>query len=337
VVFLYFLICLILEYPVTLILNKTAMKKIPSPNSILWKYQNPVIVYYHMVSKKMYPYYPHGSIKPTDFREQIKYLKKTFNIISLPEAVERASSNNLLKNNLVLTIDDGFAECYSVIAPILTEENIPATFFLIDNCIDNENMMWLHQLEYLQQTLSTEKRNAVVQQFSNKINSNSDSVSEFLELSKKWTMKDKDKFAEMIWNLALDESNSEWMQKHQPYLTIRQIQELINTGFSIGSHSATHPSCDKLNFDELQTEIVDSCRSIGKKIGTEIKYFSYPFGRRAKREIEYQILENSNLECLIGGKPRLFRKNTLPFWEAYNYERNNSNLLYHLFVNSFSL
>ena len=80
-----------------------------------------------------------------------------------------------------------------------------------------------------------------------------------------------------------------------------------------------------------------SCRRLSSKIGTEIKYFSYPFGRRAERDFENKILTQSNIQCLIGGKPKLFRKNTFPYWEAYNFERNKSKLLYHLFVNSFSL
>ena len=313
------------------------MNKIPNQNSIIWKHQNPAIIYYHMVSEKVHSYYPKVAINPDDFSEQIKNLNKNFTIISLPEAIELASLNKSFKNSLVLTVDDGFAECYSVIAPILKEENIPATFFLIENCIDNKNMMWLHQLEYLQQTLSSEKLNTVIKQFSNQINDNSHSTFDFLKLSKKWAMKDRDKFIELIWNIAMDESKSEWLQKHQPYLSSLQIQELINSGFNIGSHSASHPSCDQLSYNELQKEIVGSCENIGDKLGIEIKYFSYPFGRRANKKYETRILETSNIQCLIGGKPRLFRKNTFPRWEAYNFERNKSNLLYHLLVNSFSI
>jgi len=311
------------------------MNKIPNKNSILWKYQNPVILYYHMVSDKTHLYYPHGSINPIEFREQLKNIKKIFNIISLPEAIERNHSSNRLKNSLVLTIDDGFAECYSIIAPILEEENVPATFFIIEQCIDNKSMMWNHQIEYLSQTLSLEKQKNITQQFLNLTYNNDKSVSNFLDLSQKWQMHEKDSFKNVIWELSKNESIDEWLQKHQPYLTAEQIKELANAGFSIGSHSATHPSCHKLDFAELQKEINGSCNSIGEKIGTEVKFFSYPFGRRAKREHEFKILENSDIECLIGGKPRLFRKNLFPFWEAYNLERKYSNLLYHLFVNSF--
>ena len=313
------------------------MNKIPNKNSILWKYQTPVIVYYHMVSDNIHPYYPYGSINPIEFQEQIKNLKKFFTIISLPEAIERNKSNNQIRNSLVLTIDDGFSECYSVIAPILEEEKIPATFFLIDNCIDNKNMVWIHKLEYLNQTITNEKQINIIKQFVNHTHNNYNSASGFMELSKQWSMTEKDAYVEMIWELSEHESIEEWLQKHQPYLITQQIKELINAGFSIGSHSATHSSCDKLDFGELQNEIMDSCNSISKKIGREVKYFSYPFGRRAKRKYEQKILENSDIECLIGGKPRFFRKNTLPFWEAFNFERKYSNLLYHLFVNSISL
>lgn len=307
------------------------MEKIPNRNSILWKYQKPVIVYYHMTSEKIRPYYPHGTINPDNFRDQIRVLKKSFDIISLPEAIEREQSNKSLENNLLITVDDGFAECYSVIAPFFVEEKVPATFFLIANCINSRNMMWQHQLQYLQQTLPVKKRNDIIQEFLNK----SSNKSNLLELANQWNLNEKDKFAEQIWNLSGNESLTGWLQTQQPYLTTQQIKKLVNAGFSIGSHSATHPSCDKLNFDELHTEIVESCNSIGKEIGAEVKYFSYPFGRRAKKEFENKILESSNIECLIAGKPHLLGKTKFPFWEAYNFERKKSKLLWHLLLNSF--
>jgi len=313
------------------------MNKIPNQNSLLWKYQNPVIVYCHMVSEQIHPYYPYDSINPIEFREHIKNLKKIFNIISLPEAIERHKLNNHIKNSLILTIDDGFTECYSVIAPILEEERIPATFFLINNCIDNKNMMWIHKLEYLNQSLPKGKKHTIIKQFFNQTGKSNNSETGFMELSKQWSTTEKDNYADIIWNLSLNESIEEWLQKHQPYLTIQQIKELVNAEFNIGSHSSTHPSCDKLNLDELKNEILESSNSIGEKLGTKIKYFSYPFGRRASKNYEDKILKNSNIKCLIGGKPRLLRKNPFPFWEAYNFERKYSNLLYHLFVNSFSI
>ena len=313
------------------------MEKSIKKNSLLWKYQNPVIIYYHMVSEKVHPYYPKGAINQKDFSEQIKYLKKGFTIISLPEAIECASSNNRIKNSLVLTIDDGFAECHTVIAPILNDEKIPATFFLIENCIDNKKMMWMHQLEYLQQTLSKEKINEVAETYTRQKKQKSKSYSSLPELVNELKLKDKDDFAETIWNLSYNESISDWLQQNQPYMNNQQIKELINAGFTIGSHSATHPSCDQLDYGELENEIVGSSKRISEKLGIDINYFSYPFSRRAKREYENRILAASNIQCLIGGKPRLFRKNNFQFWEAYNFERKNSNLIYHLFVNSISI
>ena len=309
------------------------MNKIPNQNSILWKYQNPVIVYYHMVSEKINPYYSNKSINPDDFRKQVKELKNIFNTIALPEAIEKAKSNHPLNNSLVITIDDGFTECYSTIAPILSEEKIPATFFLIENCIDNQSMMWMHLLEYLQQTLSSEKRNAIIQKFLNQNTTQSD----LLKLSKEWNSEEKDKFTKQLWDLSENEPLSEWLQNHQPYLTTNQIKELVNAGFTIGSHSSTHPSCDQLSYDELQKEIEGSCLSISNKIGIDVQYFSYPFGRRANRKYEDKIIRNSNVQCLIAGKPKLFRRKSFPFWEAYNLERKKSNLLYYLLVNSFSI
>lgn len=78
-------------------------------------------------------------------------------------------------------------------------------------------------------------------------------------------------------------------------LSVDDIKKLINDGWDIGYHTATHPgSLSKLNFNILIKEIVKSKVNLEKELGISIKYFSYPQGSYNDRLIE--IVKNSGFQ-----------------------------------------
>ncbi len=66
--------------------------------------------------------------------------------------------------------------------------------------------------------------------------------------------------------------------KVKKIMTWRMLQELIQEGFAIGSHSVTHRDLAELNSDELRHELDDSYRSLCECIGYHKYYFAYPYG-----------------------------------------------------------
>ena len=51
-----------------------------------------------------------------------------------------ASAAPARDNAVILTFDDGFAECATVIAPLLRQAGIPAVFFVVTDLIDNATL-----------------------------------------------------------------------------------------------------------------------------------------------------------------------------------------------------
>ncbi len=72
-----------------------------------------------------------------EFKRKILWLKQNYNVVSLSDAYKK---NNLSKEkiNIVITFDDGFKCFHSVIAPVFTELNLPATFFICSGVLDLE-------------------------------------------------------------------------------------------------------------------------------------------------------------------------------------------------------
>lgn len=73
------------------------------------------------------------------FDAYLKYLYTFATFINLEEATSNILQNNLPKNKVLITFtfDDGFEECYTVIAPLLEKYNCRGAFFINANYIDS--------------------------------------------------------------------------------------------------------------------------------------------------------------------------------------------------------
>ncbi|MBI64671.1 MAG: hypothetical protein CMG64_00015 [Candidatus Marinimicrobia bacterium] len=283
------------------------------------------IVYYHIVSNKNPDYYfKNKAIDISSFMDQINFFKKNFNIIKLSEALKLSKENKSLDKKMVITFDDGFRENYDIIAPILLKEKIPATFFFITDCIDNKNLMWRNKILLF----DIYKKNNFVKIIKNvadeyNIKYTTDSI---LDWSYKfWPMKFKDDIANRIWELVMPFNLEEYLEKNSPYCSTKQIYELFESGFEIGSHSHTHPIFNKLNYDDFSYEIINSSNILSRIINKKVSFFSYPFGSRASNELEKKFIKlNSDNWIFLGTRNKLnnFSYN-YNFWERDSVEYNN--------------
>ncbi|CAM3324357.1 polysaccharide deacetylase family protein [Empedobacter stercoris] len=76
---------------------------------------------------------------PTIFENYLSYLSNFADFITLPEAIDFLNKKNYDKSKIYITFtfDDGFEECYSVIAPLLEKYNTRGAFFINANYISS--------------------------------------------------------------------------------------------------------------------------------------------------------------------------------------------------------
>lgn len=282
------------------------------------------IVYYHVISDDNPEYYfPNKALSVRDFKEHIQFFKKKYDIISLEEALYLSSQNLSLKNKLVITFDDGFKENYSLIAPILNEVKVSATFFIISSCIDNADLMWRNKI-LLFEKYKKENIHKIVDDISDEFSLNKPtSKQNILQWSfQEWPMKDKEKIVNRLWERVMPFQLKEYLEKVNPYCTAKEIKELSDAGFGIGSHSHTHPIFSRLNYEDFSTEIL-KCTSILTSITKkEISCFSYPFGDRSSSDFERKFSRlDSKKWTFLGTKNRLNNyANNFETWERDNIE-----------------
>lgn len=85
-------------------------------------------------------------------------------------------------------------------------------------------------------------------------------------------------------------------------LTLEQLEELRDAGWTVASHSMTHPHLTELDEEEREAEIVDSKEWLEEN-GFEdgAGYFAYPFGDYDQRTIE--LVEENYDMAFAGGEP----------------------------------
>lgn len=91
------------------------------------------VLMYHNVTEILPPSY--RSIRPEDFRLQMKYLKDQCEVLSIQDLVKAYRSprhfTRSRKPRVIITFDDGFRDNYTNAFPILKEFSLPATCFVV--------------------------------------------------------------------------------------------------------------------------------------------------------------------------------------------------------------
>lgn len=85
------------------------------------------IVLYHGVEESGGPW----SVAPTRFRRQIDWLSRTFDPLTLSEALGRWRDGSLPLNPAVVTFDDGLLSVVENALPVLDEYGVPSTHYLV--------------------------------------------------------------------------------------------------------------------------------------------------------------------------------------------------------------
>src|SRR5579863_5314166 len=116
------------------------LRHLPLP---LWRSLFPksaVGICYHIVSDRPVTHVRHYPVlDAATFQADLLYLQRTFGFVSYDEVVQRRRGAGRVRDNAVIvTFDDGFAECASVVAPILRRFGAGGVFFVITDLIDNE-------------------------------------------------------------------------------------------------------------------------------------------------------------------------------------------------------
>lgn len=234
--------------------------------------------FWHAVSDDPMPHVRHlyPVVPVADFEAALLYLKENYTFINYEQLHEYIFGGAPLPPRAVhLSFDDGYAECFSNVRPLLLKHEIPCTFFLTTGLIDNPTLFYRNK-----QSLCVERlvepgfnlQSSILRDLPS--TPPSSTLPEFIAWIKNLRLPDEALIDETCERLEVD-----WrafLVERQPYLTTTQIRQMHAEGFTMGAHTITHRKLIDLPIEEAETEIAESCRIVGEITGQQIIPFSFP-------------------------------------------------------------
>lgn len=239
----------------------------------------PAALVYHTISDDTPAHLRHlYSVRTIrEFKDDLESLLKHYNPVDLQQLIQmRKSGEKLRKPALHITFDDGLSEFYQHAAPLLLEKGIPASCFLNNSFIDNKNLMFRLKASLLIEHLSKQASGSQVWKDYHAWLKGQEIEDVYY---RKFLLGIRYQKSHLLDELAvtLGYDFKQYLQKHQPYLSADQINELREKGFTFGAHSSEHPYFKAMSEEFQIKEIRESVSDICKRFDLEFKSFAFPF------------------------------------------------------------
>lgn len=239
--------------------------------------QSLILPYYHAVSNDPMPhvdyFYPVRSLK--QFKNDLEFLLKHFEPVGLDGLLSHRKGKSS-KPAMFLSFDDGLAEIYNLVAPVLIAKGIPAAVFVNTEFIGNRGMFYRYKssliLERLEKAGYSPGLTERIQSRYHLAGTGRKHIQEFITDISYSNKRELDEIAKIV-----DLDFRTFLKVRKPYMSWQQLKELANQGFLIGSHSKDHPVFAELDPEERLVQYRDSMVTIRKELGTGYGLFSFPF------------------------------------------------------------
>jgi peptidoglycan/xylan/chitin deacetylase (PgdA/CDA1 family) len=240
--------------------------------------QNFIFPFYHLATDNPSPCIRHLLPVPSvkQFINDLDLLLKYFTPADYPDVLDYLNQDkHTRKARFFLSFDDGFAECFHVVAPILKRKGLPAAFFINPAFVDNKQLSHRQMVSLIADKMQESEHTGRLKAASRLTGRKLTEKDQLLRFVKSLTLSD----AALIQNLAdvyeIDFEHA--LNTFRPYMELEQIRQLKSDGFVIGSHSLNHAEFNLLSEEEMKKQIEGSFRFLETNLKTESRLFSFPF------------------------------------------------------------
>ncbi len=238
--------------------------------------QNLLLPFYHTISNQRVNHI--SNLYPVRneqlFIKDIDFLLKHFEPVNIDVINTKIKNNELFtKPSFHISFDDGLSELYDSVLPILEKKGVPATFFINTDFVDNKALFYRYKVSLILEKLKS--NNDLLKPVAELLSTKS---TDLISVSKALLQLNFQSI-DLIDSIAtkIEISFEDYLKVNKPYLTTEQIKDMINRGFSIGSHSVDHPFFKEIALDEQKKQLTESFQFLAEKFDIKYKYFSFPF------------------------------------------------------------
>lgn len=248
-----------------------------------------IILLYHRIVDDQTVFLDKGPVvhhHVKDFEQEIVWLKKRFQVLSMDEVVYTIRrGKGFAKPSVAITFDDGYLDNYTLAYPILKAHGVPATIYLVTGIIGTNARTWPDNIEAAllkssKEVLSlpdvlpdsvmpigtmNEKRVCCIQL--------SKALKEIPDAARKLQL------TEIFNELGVSPEMPE-VSNARTMLNWDEVREMSANNISFGSHSHTHPILSRVPLHEAQDDIKRSKQIVEEQLGEKVRHFAYPNGRK---------------------------------------------------------
>jgi peptidoglycan/xylan/chitin deacetylase (PgdA/CDA1 family) len=238
------------------------------------------VLIFHRVLPEPDPLFP-GEPDAVRFEAQMRWIKAWFNVLPLPEAVERLRAGSLPARAAAITFDDGYADNFTVALPILRRTGLPATFFIAAGYLDGRRMWNDTVIDVIRKAEGPDLDLLKLKLGRYPVGTLEDRRRSVRELLGKLKYLEPGQRSGLVFELAA-------AAKIQPpsdlMLTTDQVRSLAAAGMTIGAHTVSHPILSRIAEHEARAEMTESKERLEAITGGKVALFAYPNG---KPDIDY--------------------------------------------------
>lgn len=210
------------------------------------------------------------------FHQQMELLARHYRPVSLDQIKKFVRGEGEIPDRAVaVTFDDGYADNCEIAAPILSEVGVPATVYVVVDCIAQAKLPWPARLRFSFRTTKKERW--------------------YEPAGNGWPLHDRAE-REHAYLYACDECCQLTGETQERYvarvefeldarvpceagalmMNYDQVRGLLRQGHSVGSHTLSHPNLAHVGLPEARVEFADSKRHLEQQLKMTVLHFSYP-------------------------------------------------------------
>lgn len=258
------------------------------------------VIMYHYVRNLQNSRYP--KIKGLElqyFKQQISFLKENhFQFVSLRDVMER---NDLDKNSVLLTFDDGYLDHYLNVFPILVENGISGLFSMPAKIIREKKVLDVNKIHFILASAHVlavrDKLFVLLNKYRPKYGGGGvipPNEELYQKLARQERYDDLDtvfiksvlqkelpeKLRNQIVNELFEEfvSDNEAMFVDELYMNMDQIRFMKRSGMEFGLHGYEHYWMNRLTDDELRTDTEKALETFDGIVNVSDWSYIYPYG-----------------------------------------------------------
>jgi len=240
------------------------------------------IVVYHGVCQRDHLRFNTIFVTARTFELQLRLYKKYFHVVSLDDFYHQRFDAD--KFNLCLTFDDGFANNYKYVLPLLNKYEVTATFFITAVRNAGLDILWNDMLNI---SYRYGPANLVFQHEEFARGKDGRYVSlktgkRLVDMLRLTGFEDKAQLIQQLGFLRQKAEPDYWLQ-----MTQDQVKDLsANKWATVGSHGYYHNDLAKIPIASAKEEMIKSKQYLEHVTGKEIKAMAFPYGSYSKEVLD---------------------------------------------------